>query len=1482
MPSERIQRQIDRLLDEAEAALATRDWAAVSEAARAVLAIDEANEDALSFLKMAEANGAGSPTAGDSGEPEKAQTPAPTLPASFAAGRYTVHGFLGEGGSKKVYLAHDTRLDRDVAVAIVEGLAADGLERGRREAQAVARLGDHPNIVGVFDAGEEDGKLYTVYQYMSGGSAMDLVEKAADHRLPLEQAMRIASQVCAALAFAHDKGVIHRDLKPANIFLDESGTAKLGDFGLAAALDRTRLTQAGTFLGTAAYMAPEQAMGQPADARSDLYSLGCVLYELITGRPPFVGDDTVAVVTQQLNTPPITPSWHRPEVSPGLEALVLRLLEKDPAKRPANAKETAEALSASTAQQSTPVASGLEPRASDLASDPLYRTVFVGREAELRQLQSAFDAALSGNGGLVMVVGEPGIGKTSVCEQLATYAAMRGGRTLRGHCYEEGSLSLPYLPFVEAMRTYVLDRDPEALRSELGSNAPYVARIVSEVRDKLAVEQPEGGDPEDDRWRLLQGVTTFLRNAANVQPLVIVLEDLHWADKGTLDVLTHIARSLEGARMLIIGTYRDVEVDRSHALSGALAELRRFTNFSRVTLRGLGADDVQNMLATIAARAVPWALAEQVHRQTEGNPLFVQEVLRYLVEEGFLQRNASGELHQPGSDISLAMQIPEGLRDVIGKRLSRLGPETNKVLAVAAVIGRDFRLDVLQDVAAVTEEELYAALEEASGKGVLEERRQQGALGYRFTHAFLRQTLYEEIFTPRRIRTHQQVARAMETRYASKVADHAAELAEHFAQSTDSEDLAKAVHYGELAAQRAMGVYAYAEAARLLEGALQAQEVLDPDDKARRCDLLLALCEALLPGNEVYRILVGLGEQAFQLASTLADSARQFRVCRITREAFTRAGAGRYEGTALSALWLERARALATPGSVEEAWTMIALAREAVANGDAPEQFRAAAQAAGLAERLGEWGLYWTAVGYQVGVPFHEQLEVQAGLVKRIVHERAAFSGVRMPALLFLGSLRHYLVVGDRAGFDLARREVSAFADQTRDSAAQGIAAWAEITGMLLDGRLGEADGHGSEVVPQLTQFAGGVAHALNTARRYLGLEVRPLAEMLGDDHGLAISPLFESLMALPDREGIVGDGQAALGHATAIASLPGAGSMARMQALDAAVALKDPALLSLTYDRTRPLVAWGADTNRTRSPGRLHGEAGEILGLTAEARSDYEIALDVSSRLRNRPEIALIRLRLARLLFAHYPDERDDALAHLDFAIGELSEMKMAPALEEAMQLRLELSGADRADPNSSIVAVSRLAQAERPDLSRVAAPDGTVTLLFSDIENSTALNEQMGDAKWMAILRAHNAVIDAQVDDHGGHVVKTMGDGYMVAFKSPADGLRCAIAIQKALGPALTPNPSPDATGEGSYGAVRVRIGLHTGEMVREGDDFFGRHVNLAARVAGHASGGEIFVSGVVRDLVSGQPFAFDDAGERPMKGFEQPVRVWAARWA
>src|SRR4051812_28936034 len=335
MPSERVQRQIDRFLDEAEEALGGDDWVLVRQRAQAVLRLDPENEDARTYLAAAERDSEGGP--GTSGPPPRHV--AEPVPTSFCNDRYQVKKFLGEGGKKKVYLAADTLLDRDVAFALIktDGLDDVGRERVRREAQAMGRLGAHPHVVSVFDLGEEDGQQFIVTEPMGGGDVEGLIEKAEQHRVSLTDAIRIADEVCQGLEFAHSKGVVHRDLKPGNVWLTADGTAKLGDFGLAVSLDRTRLTQAGMMVGTVSYMPPEQAIGGEVTPGSDLYSLGAMLYELVTGRPPFVGDESVAIITQHLNTPPVSPTWHTPDLSAGLEALILRLMEKDPGRRPASA-----------------------------------------------------------------------------------------------------------------------------------------------------------------------------------------------------------------------------------------------------------------------------------------------------------------------------------------------------------------------------------------------------------------------------------------------------------------------------------------------------------------------------------------------------------------------------------------------------------------------------------------------------------------------------------------------------------------------------------------------------------------------------------------------------------------------------------------------------------------------------------------------------------------------------------------------------------------------------------------------------------------------------------------------------------------------------------------------------------------------------------------------------------------------------------------
>jgi predicted ATPase len=460
---------------------------------------------------------------------------------------------------------------------------------------------------------------------------------------------------------------------------------------------------------------------------------------------------------------------------------------------------------------------------------------FVGRENELRQLQEAFETAARGDGRLVLLVGEPCIGKTALSDQLCRFVLASDGLPLVGHCYEEGSFRPPYQPFVEVFGTYLHGLDAQALQASVGSSAADLARMIPMLRERIEVTPRAVGDPEEDRWRLLQAATDLLHRAAARQPLLVVLEGLHDADRGTLDLLLYLARNLHGSRLLLVGTYRDVAVDHVHPLAAALTELHRASNVGRIHLRGLTTDEVHQLLTETSQQTVPQPFAELVQRQTEGNPLFVRETLRYVIDSGLVE-GRDGALRRVG-DRSLVGRIPEGLRDAVGKRLSRLSESANRVLSVASVIGRESQLVVLRAVLARPEEELESALEEAAASGIIEEHAVVGTtITYRFSHAFFRQTLYDEILAPRRIRFHQQIARVLEGVHERRLEEHAAELAEHYSFSSDAGDLSKAVDYAMLAAKHATEVFAYGEAARQLERALAVQDLVDPEDRAKRGD----------------------------------------------------------------------------------------------------------------------------------------------------------------------------------------------------------------------------------------------------------------------------------------------------------------------------------------------------------------------------------------------------------------------------------------------------------------------------------------------------------------------------------------------------------------------------------------------------------------------------------------------------------------------
>ncbi len=834
MPSERVQRQIDTLLDQAEEATRSGDWNRVLEFVAGALALDSENEDARSFKLMADK--AMSAWTGSAGQPIETDLPdivasdpsdpsVPTdQPTSFASGRYTVSKLLGEGGKKKVYLAHDNTLDRDVAFALIktDGLDETGRERVRREAQAMGRMGTHPCIMPIYDLGEEpaeDGtpQPFMVQPLMGGGDVEDLIEDA-DGPLDLADAIRIATQTAQGLSFAHGKGIVHRDLKPSNIWMDEDGAAKIGDFGEAVATDRSRLTVEKVMVGTVNYMPPEQATGGEVTPRADLYSLGAMLYEMSTGRPPFMGDDDIAIISQHVNTPPVAPSWHNQSMPKTLESLIMRLLAKDPAERPESADEVLTVL------QSVDLSAVEESAENKGSLDSMAGGVFVGRQREMDQLKAVFEEVLSGKGRLLTLVGEPGIGKTRTAQELATYAGMRGAQVLWGRSYESGGAP-PYWPWLQAIRSHVAATEPRSLRNQMGSTASVIAEVVSDVKEKLP-DIPQAvmiEDPESARFRLFDSIATFLKNTASSTPLVLMLEDLHWADKPSLVLLEFVARELANSRILIIGNYRDIELNRRHPLSVTLGDLSRERLFERVVLRGLQKHDVRRFIEIAAGITPPPALVETVFQQTEGNPLFVTETVRLLIQEGDITSGQSSK----GGTTSWEIRIPESVREVIGRRLDRLSERCNEVLTIAAVIGRQFQFDVLKILAEdTTDSQLLDAMDEALSARIIEELKEDVGF-YQFTHAQMQDTLTQELSHTRAVRMHARIAEALEDYYGDDAEDHAAELAEHFAEAETVLGTKKLIEYHVAAGQQALDSHAYDRAFGYLTSALERHNIKD-------------------------------------------------------------------------------------------------------------------------------------------------------------------------------------------------------------------------------------------------------------------------------------------------------------------------------------------------------------------------------------------------------------------------------------------------------------------------------------------------------------------------------------------------------------------------------------------------------------------------------------------------------------------------------
>ena len=465
------------------------------------------------------------------------------------------------------------------------------------------------------------------------------------------------------------------------------------------------------------------------------------------------------------------------------------------------------------------------------------RGAFVGRERELAELATGLDDTFAGRGRVFLLGGEPGIGKSRLAEELIAHATPRGAQILVGRCWEAGGAPA-YWPWVQSLRARVRESEDGALRSELGAGAAELAQILPELRERFP-DLPEAAtlEPEAARFRLFTATADFLRSASERQPLVLFLDDLHAADAPSLLLLRFLARELGSTRILLIGAYRDVDPIPGKPLTEMLAEVGREPVTRRLALGGLSEGEVAQYVELTASGVASTELMAELHADTEGNPLFVGEIVRLLATEGVRAEGAAGA----------RIAIPQTIRDAIARRLSHLSAECARMLVLASVIGREFALGTLARLGGVSGDELLDTFDEALAARVVSDV--PGAPGrLRFAHVLIRDTVYDGLTSARRVRLHRRTVEALEALYGDQPGPHLAELAHH---SVAGRDFDKGVRYARRAGDRALALLAYEEAARLFRMALDALELTHPLDEQMRCELLLGLGEAEVRAGEL-------------------------------------------------------------------------------------------------------------------------------------------------------------------------------------------------------------------------------------------------------------------------------------------------------------------------------------------------------------------------------------------------------------------------------------------------------------------------------------------------------------------------------------------------------------------------------------------------------------------------------------------------------
>jgi len=895
-------------------------------------------------------------------------------------------------------------------------------------------------------------------------------------------------------------------------------------------------------------------------------------------------------------------------------------------------------------------------------------TRFVGRTGEIAALDSLLGEAAAGRGRLVLIGGEPGIGKSRLSDELAQRAEARGFRTVWGRCWEGGGAPA-YWPWVQTIRSVLRGEDSARVESLLGPGASDIAQMVPEVREALpGIAEPPAMDPDSARFRLFDATAAFLRRAAGATPVVVILDDLQSADAASLLLLRFVARELSDANVLLAATYRTTELLPDHPLTEAVSDLHRIPSAHRLTLSGLAEADVGAVIEGISGAPPAPAVVGAIHHETEGNPLFVGEVVRLLVAEGRLD-SAGG----PGS-----LAIPQGVREVIGRRLLRLSDACTGVLTLAAVLGRDFELEPLRRLSEHSADELLEVLDEAETARLVVDL--PGALGWRrFSHALIRETLYEDLSVTQRLRLHRTAGTVLEAVYAAELDAHLPELAHHFAQAAPAGEAHKAVEYARRAADQALARLAYEEAVRLFGIALQALESAPPVDDVERCELLVALAEAQAKGGDL------AGAQPVYLRA--ADLARRLGLA----EQLSRAALG-YGGRLI---WSRRAKdphivplledALEALGPADSELRVRVMARLACALRSDPDpgpRERIGREAVEIARRLGDPGTLSYALDGLAGALWGpDAIEERRALHTEGLREAERGRDRERELAAKLGGTMLALEIGDLAHVRAAIQGSRLITTQVQQPAYVWFEVSISAVLAMAEGRFEEAAELGQQAKRQgerSTLWNAGAVYAMHRAMLYAEIggldalehELWEALEEYGGEYPMYRGVLARYLAA----RGRTAEAETVLAPIATndFADMPRDNEWIFTLCLlaETAVLLQDPSRIEALYEQLAPYAAWTAF-----GPAEgLLGSVESFLGLLAGAAGRLDDALEhldrgeaENARMGFHAHIARTRFWRARVLRARdAAGDRERADAQLAAAASVAERLGMRTLLDE------------------------------------------------------------------------------------------------------------------------------------------------------------------------------------------------------------------------